>query len=97
MGRTNSRFLPAAILDFTKAIDNRNSAFSGNKKGRLPAPPDMAIVVAWKPLMRCFFTNAIHGDILKLLHLKNDFQVLDNASPIRESDGLPSTAEIESI
>ncbi|PYH86092.1 fatty acid synthase beta subunit [Aspergillus uvarum CBS 121591] len=87
-----------AILDFTKAIDNRNSAYSGKTKGKLLAPLDMAIVVAWKPLMRCLFTDAaVNGDILQLLHLKNDFKVLDDASPIREGDVLSSTAEVESI
>ncbi|RAL06934.1 putative fatty acid synthase beta subunit [Aspergillus homomorphus CBS 101889] len=88
-----------AILDFTKAIDNRNSAYSGKmkSKSKLLAPLDMAIVVAWKPLMRCLFTDAISGDILQLLHLKNDFQVLDDASPICEGDVLSSAAEIESI
>ncbi|KAL2864066.1 acyl transferase domain-containing protein [Aspergillus lucknowensis] len=86
-----------AILQFTKAIDNRNSAYNGKKNSKSLAPLDMAIVVAWKPLMRCLFTDAVNGDILKLLHLKNDFRVLDNARPMREGDVLSSTAEIESI
>ncbi|CBF73431.1 hypothetical protein AN7873.2 [Aspergillus nidulans FGSC A4] len=86
-----------AILNFTKAIDNRNSAYNGKKNSKLLAPLDMAIVVAWKPLMRCLFTDAVNGDILKLLHLKNDFRVIDNASPMREGDVLSSTAAIESI
>ncbi|KAL4876402.1 acyl transferase domain-containing protein [Aspergillus karnatakaensis] len=86
-----------AILEFTTAIDNRNSAYGGKRKSKLLAPLDMAIVVAWKPLMRCLFTDAINGDILKLLHLKNEFQVIDDARPMREGDVLSSTAEIESI
>ncbi|PYH46494.1 fatty acid synthase beta subunit [Aspergillus saccharolyticus JOP 1030-1] len=87
-----------AIREFTTAIDNRNSAYSGKSKAKVLAPLDLAMVVAWKPLMRCLFTDeAVRGDLLQLLHLKNDFEVLDEARPIREGDRLTSTAEIESI
>jgi fatty acid synthase subunit beta len=85
------------ISDFSKAIENKNALYHWRPEMPLYAPLDFAIVIAWKSLMGCLFSNVIDGDILKLLHLGNHFEVLDNASCIFEGDELFTTAETKSI
>lgn len=85
------------IHEFSKAIENKNAAYHWSPEMPFCAPLDFAMVVAWKSLMKCLFSNTIDGDFLKLLHLGNHFEVLDNASCICEGDLLSTTAETKSI
>ncbi|CRG88165.1 fatty acid synthase subunit beta, fungi type [Talaromyces islandicus] len=85
------------IREFSKSIENKNAVYHWRPEKPLYAPLDFAIVIAWKSLMKCLFSNNIDGDLLKLLHLGNHFEVLDNTSCIYEGDVLFTTAETKSI
>eukprot|EP00002_Diphylleia_rotans_P033397 TRINITY_DN709_c0_g1_i3.p1 TRINITY_DN709_c0_g1~~TRINITY_DN709_c0_g1_i3.p1 ORF type:complete len:4344 (-),score=1082.54 TRINITY_DN709_c0_g1_i3:153-13184(-) len=44
--------------------------------GKVVAPMDFAIVIAWEPLIKSLFPKSIDGDILQLVHLSNGFSVV---------------------
>ncbi|RDK41573.1 beta subunit of fatty acid synthase [Aspergillus phoenicis ATCC 13157] len=61
----------------------------------MDAPMDYAIVVAWKSVMKPLFTKSISGDLMKLVHLSNQFRRLGSSEPIKEGDVLSSRAHIQ--
>ncbi|KAH8693926.1 putative fatty acid synthase beta subunit [Talaromyces proteolyticus] len=97
--KTRHRFMATRknIIDFNQSIENKNAAYQWKTDMPLLAPLDFSIVIAWKSLMGCLFSNSIGGDFLKLLHLSNKFEVLNNATSVREGDVLYTTSEIKSI
>ncbi|RDL30477.1 uncharacterized protein BP5553_10355 [Venustampulla echinocandica] len=85
------------IAKFAHCIGNQDDAYSKRLGKQLSAPLDFAVVVAWKSLMRPLFAQGIQGDLLKLVHLSNEFRMVPNAEPIREGDNLKSESYINAI
>ncbi|KAH6677550.1 fatty acid synthase [Halenospora varia] len=87
----------SSIAEFASCIGNQDDAFSKRFGKALSAPLDFAVVVAWKALMRPLFANGIEGDLLKLVHLSNEFRMVHGVDPIREGDNLTSEAYVNAI
>ncbi|OJJ69732.1 hypothetical protein ASPBRDRAFT_198373 [Aspergillus brasiliensis CBS 101740] len=86
------------IRKFTQCIGITAVSGSGSRnKQKMSAPMDYAIVVAWKSVMKPLFTNTISGNLMKLVHLSNQFRRLGGSEPIREGDILSSRAHIRAI
>lgn len=59
---------------------------------------DYAIVASWKAVIGGLFPREINGDLLHLVHLSNEFRVLDPSDPlISEGDCLLTRAHIQAI
>ncbi|KAG9235151.1 fatty acid synthase [Amylocarpus encephaloides] len=86
-----------SIAKFTRCVGNQHDDFSTRLGKKLSAPLDFAIVVAWKALMRPLFAGGIRGDLLKLVHLSNEFRMVPGATVIQEGDQLQSKSHITSI
>jgi len=85
------------IAEFARCIVNQDDAFSKRFGKELSAPLDFIVVIAWKALMRPLFSHGVHGDLLKLVHLSNEFGMVSGACEIREGDKLSSESYITAI
>jgi fatty acid synthase subunit beta len=86
-----------AISDFIHAVGNTGEAFVDRPGKTVYAPMDFAIVVGWKAITKPIFPRTIDGDLLKLVHLSNQFRMIDGAEPLKKGDEVSTTAQINAI
>lgn len=85
------------ITDFVHAVGNMGEAFVDRPGKEVFAPMDFAIVVGWKAITKPIFPRAIDGDLLKLVHLSNEFRMMPGAEPLKAGDELSTTAQINAV
>ncbi|KAF9890443.1 hypothetical protein FE257_005848 [Aspergillus nanangensis] len=85
------------IRQFAHSLQNCNPNFRTGSKDLMHAPLDMAIAVAWKPIMSCLFPPVVTGDMLQLLHLNNSFELCDGVEGLKEGDHLTSEGRLSAI
>ncbi|CAG9939103.1 unnamed protein product [Clonostachys rosea f. rosea IK726] len=86
-----------AINDFVHAVGNTGEAFVDRPGKTVFAPMDFAIVIGWKAITKPIFPRTIDGDLLKLVHLSNEFRMLHGAEPLKKGDVVSTTAQINAI
>lgn len=86
-----------AINDFVYAVGNTGEAFVERPGKEVFAPMDFAIVVGWKAITKPIFPRAIDGDLLKLVHLSNEFRMMPGAEPLKKGDIVDTTAQINAV
>ncbi|KAK8199917.1 acyl transferase domain-containing protein [Phyllosticta capitalensis] len=86
-----------AINDFVHAVGNTGEAFVDRPGKDVFAPMDFAIVVGWKAITKPIFPRAIDGDLLKLVHLSNEFRMIPGAQPLKKGDVLDTTAQVNAV
>lgn len=86
-----------AVADFVHAVGNFGEAYVNGNGKDVYAPMDFAVKAAWKALMKPLFLEAMNGDLLKLVHLSNGFQMLPDVKPLKLDDVVESTSRIEAI
>ncbi|KAF4125253.1 hypothetical protein GMORB2_4093 [Geosmithia morbida] len=86
-----------AISDFIHAVGNTGEAFVDRPGKTVYAPMDFAIVVGWKAITKPIFPRTIDGDLLKLVHLSNEFRMIPGAEPLKKGDEVSTTAQINAI
>jgi fatty acid synthase subunit beta len=64
-------------------------------KSRRIAPLDYAVVIAWKALIKPLFV--LDANLLRLIHLQNSFQWVQEASCIQENDVVSTTSRLSSV
>lgn len=85
------------ITKFTHAIGNNCEDFVRREGRPMLAPMDFAIVVGWRVIIKAIFPEAIDGDLLRLVHLSNGYQLLPGASPLKEGDLITTSAVVKSV
>jgi fatty acid synthase subunit beta len=60
-------------------------------------PMDLAIVLCWKPISQALLQAPVQGDLLKLVHLSNSFELARHAAPLAFGDELRAVAGVQSI
>lgn len=86
-----------AINDFVHAVGNTGESFVDRPGKEVFAPMDFAIVVGWKAITKPIFPRAIDGDLLKLVHLSNEFRMIPGAQPLKKGDVLDTTAQVNAV
>lgn len=86
-----------AINDFAHAVGNHGEAFIDRPGKIMYAPMDFAIVVGWKAITKPIFPRTIDGDLLKLVHLSNEFRMMPGAEPLKKGDQLTTTARVNAV
>lgn len=86
-----------AISDFVHAVGNHGEAFIDRPGKEMFAPMDFAIVVGWKAITKPIFPRTIDGDLLKLVHLSNEFRMEPGAEPLRKGDELSTIANVNAV
>jgi fatty acid synthase subunit beta, fungi type len=86
-----------AINDFVHAVGNTGEAFVDRQGKDVYAPMDFAIVVGWKAITKPIFPRVIDGDLLKLVHLSNEFRMIPGAQPLKKGGVLDTTARVNAV
>ncbi|KAK3939840.1 acyl transferase domain-containing protein [Diplogelasinospora grovesii] len=86
-----------AINEFVHAVGNTGEAFVERPGKIMYAPMDFAIVVGWKAITKPIFPRTIDGDLLKLVHLSNQFRMMPGAEPLKKGDEVSTTAQINAV
>ncbi|KAK4236035.1 acyl transferase domain-containing protein [Achaetomium macrosporum] len=86
-----------AINEFVHAVGNTGEAFIDRPGKTMYAPMDFAIVVGWKAITKPIFPRTIDGDLLKLVHLSNQFRMMPGAEPLKKGDEVHTTAQINAV
>lgn len=86
-----------AISDFVHAVGNHGEAFIDRPGKVMYAPMDFAIVVGWKAITKPIFPRTIDGDLLKLVHLSNEFRMEPGAEPLKKGDELSTVACVNAV
>lgn len=86
-----------AINEFVHAVGNTGEAFVDRPGKMVYAPMDFAIVIGWKAITKPIFPRTIDGDLLKLVHLSNEFRMMPGAEPLKKGDVVSTTAQVNSV
>jgi fatty acid synthase subunit beta len=86
-----------AINEFVHAVGNTGEAFVDRPEKTMYAPMDFAIVVGWKAITKPIFPRTIDGDLLKLVHLSNQFRMMPGAEPLKKGDEVSTTARVNAV
>jgi hypothetical protein len=81
------------ISDFVHVIDNQSEIYHSEKP---VAPMDFGIVVGWKSLVTALLPKEIDGDLLRLVHLSNQFTTLSD-DVIMADDQVDTEAIVNSV
>ncbi|ORY41089.1 fatty acid synthase [Rhizoclosmatium globosum] len=82
------------LQDFIHIVDNRAELY--HQQTESVAPMDFGIVAGWKSIVTAILPKEIDGDLLKLVHLGNEFRVLSDVM-IVAGDKIDTKAVINSI
>ncbi|OBR05648.1 Fatty acid synthase [Colletotrichum higginsianum IMI 349063] len=80
----------ALVRDFNRAVGYR----SPTQHERVLL--DFAIVVGWSPICQALLQKSIQGDVLKLVHLSNAYEVHSGAEGLKVGDTLRTRARVSS-
>lgn len=85
----------------TMTIDSQDievfmRAINNNRQSSL-MPMAYAIKLAWRPIMKCLFTKAIRGDLLKLVHLSNTYTTTPGGPQLKIGQKVDVAADIVAI
>jgi acyl dehydratase len=83
------------ISDFTNVIGNTAEMYVSN--GNAKAPMDFAIVAGWQALVTAILPKEIDGDLLRLVHLSNEFRMLDQSGMLEAGDDISAEAVIDAV
>ena len=93
-----------AVSDFCRVIRNHSPMYTksnntGSNGATLDAfaPVDFAIVTCWKAVCQPLFSKHIEGDLMKLVHLSNSFNVLKRGKLMKVGDKIKTVAKVVSI
>lgn len=84
------------VSDFAQVVGNQAELYVSGASDRA-APMDFAIVAAWKSLVTAILPKEIDGDLLKLVHLSNEFRMLAAHDILRVGDHLETETVINSV
>ncbi|KAL2913765.1 fatty acid synthase alpha subunit Lsd1 [Polyrhizophydium stewartii] len=86
------------IYDFVHHIGNEAELYAKHgKDSSAVAPMDFAIVAGWRSLVTALQPKEIDGDLLRLVHLSNEFRMLDRSAMIEAGDCIYTEARIQSV
>lgn len=82
------------ISQFCQVVGNHSETYISTDPSKVRAPMDFAIVVGWKALVSTLFMKFVNGDLLKLVHLSNNFRVLNSSKSLKTGDECATESEI---
>ncbi|KAJ1342853.1 holo-[acyl-carrier-protein] synthase [Batrachochytrium salamandrivorans] len=86
------------VSDFVHFIGNEAELYAKpDRNGKTIAPMDFAIVAGWRSLVTALQPKEIDGDLLRLVHLSNEFRMLDSREVIESGDVINTEASIQSV
>ncbi|KAJ3188792.1 3-oxoacyl-[acyl-carrier-protein] synthase [Gaertneriomyces sp. JEL0708] len=86
-----------SVRDFAQVIGNQAELYVNGTSNDQAAPMDYGIVAAWRSLVTAILPKEIDGDLLRLVHLSNEFRMLDAQEILHAGDLITTEAVIESV
>ena len=83
------------IKSFIQAIGTTSEYHVKKLKKKTEAPMDFAIVIGWKAIVKALLS--VNGDLLKLVHLSNKYQMLSRHTAFKVGDEVESKATVTSV
>ena len=83
------------IKCFTQAIGSTGEDYIERLNKPVVAPMDFAIVIGWRAIVKALLS--VDGDLLRLVHLSNKFQMISEAKPFRAGDIVGSSAAVTAV
>ncbi|KAJ3130628.1 3-oxoacyl-[acyl-carrier-protein] synthase, partial [Physocladia obscura] len=83
------------LQDFVHVVGNRAELYHNHTADQV-APMDFGIVAGWQSIVTAILPKEIDGDLLKLVHLGNEFKVLSDVM-ISAGDSIDTRAIINAI
>lgn len=83
------------IKQFVQAICSTGEDFIERLDKAVVAPMDFAIVIGWRAIVKALLS--VEGDLLRLVHLSNKFQMLSGAKPFKAGDEVGSSAAVTAV
>ncbi|KAJ3214628.1 3-oxoacyl-[acyl-carrier-protein] synthase [Dinochytrium kinnereticum] len=80
------------IKDFTQIVGNQDELYINSTN----APMDFGIVAGWRSLVTAILPKEIDGDLLRLVHLSNEFRTLSDEM-IQEDDTIDTDATVNAV
>ncbi|KAJ3021482.1 3-oxoacyl-[acyl-carrier-protein] synthase [Thoreauomyces humboldtii] len=84
------------VSDFAQVVGNQAELYLSGASDHA-APMDFAIVAAWKSLVTAILPKEIDGDLLKLVHLSNEFRMLSAKDILHVGDEIDTETVINSV
>ncbi|KAJ5151391.1 fatty acid synthase beta subunit [Penicillium canariense] len=85
------------VTDYVSLISRAKGNHAGTYGALSEAPLDLGIVIAWKVLSRPLLIPDLGGDLSRLLHLSNTFEMMPDAEPLRVGDSLETSSRITAV
>ena len=83
------------IKSFTQAIGSTGEDYIERLNKPVVAPMDFAIVIGWRAIVKALLS--VDGDLLRLVHLSNKFQMNSEAKAFRAGDIVGSSAAVTAV
>ena len=83
------------IKNFVQAIGSTCEGFTERLNKAVVAPMDFAIVIGWRAIVKALLS--VDGDLLRLVHLSNRYQMLPGAKLFRAGDEVGSSAAVTAV
>ncbi|KAJ3106179.1 3-oxoacyl-[acyl-carrier-protein] synthase [Phlyctochytrium bullatum] len=80
------------IREFTQIIGNQDELYATATN----APMDFGIVAGWRSLVSAILPKEIDGDLLRLVHLSNEFRMLSK-NMMKEGDVIDTAASVNAV
>ncbi|KAI6747603.1 hypothetical protein HG530_015711 [Fusarium avenaceum] len=90
-----SVILAKDIHDFMRVVSNAGQVSA--EQNPICAPMDFCMVVGWRAIMKAVCAQTIGGDLLRLVHLSNEFRMRPGAKPLKGGDEVSSSATIQAV
>ncbi|OCL12674.1 putative fatty acid synthase beta subunit [Glonium stellatum] len=85
------------VRRFMHAISDKSPNLGVSPTGVSPVPIDIAIVASWEVLMKPLLSQGINGDLLRLVHLSNQFQYAPFARSLQIGDVVQATSYVTGV
>ena len=83
------------IKDFVQVIGSTCEDSIERSIKAAVAPMDFAIVIGWRAIVNALLS--VDGDLLRLVHLSNRYQMLPGAKPLKVGDEVGSSAAVTAV
>ncbi|KAJ3088169.1 3-oxoacyl-[acyl-carrier-protein] synthase [Quaeritorhiza haematococci] len=94
--RCSFKVEPSRVAEFVHVIGNQAEEYVGQGENKI-APMDFAIVSGWRALVTAILPKEIDGDLLRLVHLSNEFRQIDNTEVFVAGDVVETEATINAV
>ena len=85
------------VESFVSVISRAQGDYSTSRRPGSWVPLDLGIVAAWTALTKPLLVHEVGGDLFRLLHRSNSFDLCAGAEPLKIGDSLETSSRINAV